>query len=70
MKLEEDLKAYRYVREQIDLTVTPEGFVTLPAWQSALFVKEYEHQRTNALSWFALFVVMIFWILFEIFIFT
>jgi len=61
MKLEEDLKAVRYIRECIDLTVTPEGFVTLPAWQFALFVKEYENQRTNSLLWFAMFVLIVAW---------
>ena len=63
MKLEEDLKEYRYIRERIDLTVTPEGFVTLPAWQFALFVKEYnEHRRSNIL-YFSLFILLAVWFL-------
>ena len=66
MKLEEDLKAVRYIRECVDLTVTPEGFVILPAWQFALFVKEYENQRTNSLLWFVMFVLIVAWYVFYI----
>jgi len=70
MKLEEDLKAVRYVRECIDLTVTPEGFVTLPAWQFALFVKEYEEHRRSNIMWFAMFIVLAVWTLIYIILFT
>ena len=63
MKLEEDLKAVRYIREEIDLTVTDEGFVILPAWQFALFVKEYETQRINSVLWFVMFVLIVAWFL-------
>jgi hypothetical protein len=61
MKLEEDLKAVRYIRECIDLTVSDEGFVMLPAWQFALFVREYEsHRRTN-IMWIAMFALLAVW---------
>jgi len=63
MKLEEDLKAIRYIREQIDLSVTEDGFVVLPAWQFALFVKEFEEQRINSITWFGMFVLMVVWFL-------
>lgn len=63
MKLEEDLKAIRYIRECIDLTVTDEGFVVLPAWQFVLFVKEYEDKRINSLMWFGMFVLIVAWFL-------
>jgi len=58
MKLEEDLKAVRYIRECIDLIVNDEGFVILPAWQFALFVKEYESHRYNSIIWFAMFALV------------
>ena len=63
MKLEEDLKAVRYIRECIDLTVNEDGFVILPAWQFALFVKEYENYRYNNIIWFGMFVLMVVWFL-------
>ena len=63
MKLEEDLKAVRYIRECIDLTVNEDGFVILPAWQFALFVKEYETQRINSVLWFVMFVLIVAWFL-------
>ena len=63
MKLEEELKAVRYIRESVDLSVTDEGFVVLPAWQFALFVKEYESQRQNSIMWFAMFVLVVVWYL-------
>ena len=63
MKLEEDLKATRYIREKIDLIVNEEGYVVLPAWQFALFVKEYENQRMNSIMWFAMFVLIVVWYL-------
>ena len=63
MKLEEDLKASRYIREEIDLTVTAEGFVTLPSWQFALFVKAYEEYRRSNIMWFAMFVLVVLWFL-------
>ena len=63
MKLEEDLKATRYVREKIDLIVNEEGYVILPAWQFALFVREYQEQRTNAIMWLAMFVLVVVWYL-------
>ena len=61
MKLEEDLKATRYIRERIDLIVNEEGYVILPAWQFALFVKEYENQRTNSILWLGMFGLMVVW---------
>ena len=64
MKLEEDLKATRYIREHIDLIVNEEGFVILPAWQFALFVREYQEQRTNLFGWIGLFVLLAVWFLF------
>ena len=63
MKLEENLKAVKYIRDEIDLTVTEEGFVILPAWQFALFVQEYEDRRTNGLLWFGMFVLIVAWFL-------
>ena len=63
MKLEEDLKAVRYIRECIDLTVTDEGFVVLPAWQFALFVKQYESHRQSNLMWIAMFALLLAWFL-------
>ena len=63
MKLEEDLKAVRYIRECVDLSVTDEGFVVLPAWQFALFVKEYESQRQNSVLWFVMFALIVVWFL-------
>lgn len=66
MKLEENLKAVKYIRDEIDLTVTEEGFVILPAWQFALFVKEYEERRTNGLLWFGMFVLIVAWFLIDI----
>ncbi len=65
MKLEEDLKATRYIREHIDLIVNEEGYVILPAWQFALFVKEYEERRTNGLLWFGMFVLIVAWFLID-----
>ncbi len=63
MKLEEDLKATRYIREHIDMIVNEEGYVILPAWQFALFVKEYEDKRINSLMWFGMFVLIVAWFL-------
>ena len=63
MKLEEDLKAVRYIRECIDLVVNDEGFVIMPAWQFALFVKAYESYRYNSFAWLGLFVIMAAWFL-------
>ena len=63
MKLEEVLKATRYIREHIDLIVNEEGYVILPAWQFALFVKEYEDKRINSLMWFGMFVLIVAWFL-------
>lgn len=61
MKLEEDLKSVRYIRECIDLVVNDDGFVVLPAWQFALFVKEYESYRRSTIAWFGLFVILAMW---------
>ena len=61
MKLEEDLKAVRYIRECIDLVVNDEGFVIMPAWQFALFVKAYESHRRSTIMWFAVFVLLAVW---------
>lgn len=58
MKLEEDLKAVRYVRERIDLTVDENGNVSLPAWQFALFVDRYENLRQSNFGWIALLLVL------------
>jgi len=58
MKLEEDLKAVRYIRERIDLIVNDEGYVILPAWQFALFVQEYERHRFNTIMWFVIYTMM------------
>ncbi len=63
MKLEEDLKAVRYIRECIDLTVNDDGFVILPAWQFALFVKEYQSYRHSTIGWFAGFILLAVWFL-------
>ena len=63
MKLEEDLKSVRYIRECIDLSVSEDGFVMLPAWQFALFVKEYQSYRHSTIMWFAMFILMIAWFL-------
>ena len=64
MKLEEDLKSVRYIRECIDLVVNDEGYVILPAWQFALLVKEYESYRYSTITWFALFLLLAVWFLF------
>ena len=61
MKLEEDLKAVRYIRECVDLIVNDEGFVILPAWQFALFVKEYQSYRSSTIMWFAVFALLAVW---------
>ena len=61
MKLEEDLKSVRYIRERIDLVVNEDGFVVLPAWQFALFVKEYESYRRSTIAWFVGFVLFVMW---------
>ena len=58
MKLEEDLKSVRYIRECIDLVVNDDGFVVLPAWQFALFVRRYEDHRLNLIMWFGMFVLI------------
>lgn len=63
MKLEEDLKAVRYVRECIDLTVDDNGFVILPAWQFALFVNRYESLRQGNYVWIALVLILAFFVL-------
>ena len=63
MKLEEDLKAVRYIRECIDLTVNDDGFVILPAWQFALFVKEYQSYRHSTIMWFTIFTLLAVWVL-------
>jgi len=63
MKLEEGLKATRYIREHIDLIVNEEGYVILPAWQFALFVKEYESQRINFIMGLGMFVIIVMWFL-------
>jgi len=63
MKLEEDLKAVRYIREYIDLVVNDEGFVILPAWQFALFVKDYERHRHGNILWFGMFALLVVWVL-------
>ena len=52
MKLEEDLKSVRYIREYIDLVVNDEGYVILPAWQFARFVDQYESYRYSTIMWF------------------
>lgn len=65
MKLEEDLKAVRYIRECIDLVVDENGNVTLPAWQFALFVREYENYRHSSFAWLALLLLAV--VLFIIF---
>ena len=62
MKLEEDLKAVRYIRECIDLTVSEDGFVSLPAWQFALFVRQYENHRFSNIMWIALFLLLAVWL--------
>ena len=64
MKLEEDLKAVRYIRERIDLIVNDEGYVILPAWQFALFVREYENYRSNTIVMLVMFLMIVVWILF------
>lgn len=66
MKLEEDLKESRYIREKIDLIVNEDGFVILPAWQFALFVKAYENHRTNSILWLGMFVLIVAWFLIDI----
>lgn len=63
MKLEEDLKAVRYVRECIDLTVDDNGYVILPAWQFALFVKRYEDLRYSNYGCLALVLLLAFFVL-------
>jgi hypothetical protein len=65
MKLEEDLKAVRYIRECIDLSVTAEGFVVLPAWQFALFVKEYQSYRHSTIVWFGMFILIVAWFMID-----
>lgn len=64
MKLEEDLKSVRYIRECIDLSVSEDGFVMLPAWQFALFVRQYESHRFSNIMWIALFLLLAVWFLF------
>ena len=64
MKLEEDLKATRYIRERVDLTVNEDGFVILPAWQFALFVREYENYRSNTIVLLVMFLMITVWFLF------
>ena len=63
MKLEEDLKAVRYIRERVDLIVNDEGFVILPAWQFARFVDEYESYRRSNFVWLAVILLMAVWFL-------
>ena len=58
MKLEEDLKAVRYIRDRIDLIVNDEGYVILPAWQFARFVDEYESYRRSTFAWLAMFLLL------------
>ena len=57
MKLEEDLKSVRYIREYIDLVVNDEGYVILPAWQFARFVDQYESYRTSTIMWFLILAI-------------
>jgi len=58
MKLEEDLKSVRYIRECVDLVVNEEGYVILPAWQFVLLVKEYENYRQSIIMWAALVLLL------------
>ena len=62
MKLEEDLKAVRYIRERVDLVVNEKGQVILPAWQFALFVREYENHRFSNIMWVTLFLLLAVWL--------
>ena len=66
MKLIEDLKAVRYIRDRIDLVVNEEGFVILPAWQFARFVDEYESYRQSTFAWLAMFLLTVFVFMFWI----
>ena len=61
MKLEEDLKEIRLIRERMDLIVNDDGSVTLPAWQFVLFVKEYASYRHSTIAWFGLFALLAAW---------
>jgi len=61
MKLEEDLKEIRHIRERMDLDVTDHGFVIVPAWQFVLFVKEYQSYRHSTFAWFGMFVILAAW---------
>jgi len=61
MKLEEALKASRYIREHIDLAVNEEGYVILPAGQFALFVKTYENHRDSTLMLLGMFLLIAVW---------
>jgi len=62
MKLEEELKSVRYIREEIDLTVSEDGFISLPAWQFARFVDRYESYRSNTIIFLALFAIVVVWL--------
>lgn len=66
MKLEEDLKEVRYIRDRIDLVVNDEGYVILPAWQFARFVDEYVSYRQSTFAWLAMFLLVAFVFLFLI----
>ena len=66
MKLEEDLKEVRYIRDRIDLVVNEEGFVILPAWQFARFVDEYVGYRQSTFAWLAMFLLTVFVFMFWI----
>ena len=59
MNLEEEVRDVRYIRERIDLIVTEDGNVILPAWQFALFVHKFEEYRQTILNWFALTLLLV-----------
>ena len=61
MKLEEDLKEIRLIRERMDLIVNDDGTVTLPAWQFVLFAREYTSYRHSTIAWFGLFALLALW---------
>lgn len=64
MKLEEDLKAVRYIRNHIDLIVNEEGYVILPAWQFVRLVDEYENHRRSSIMWLVVLLLLVVWFVF------
>jgi hypothetical protein len=60
MKIIDWLKGQKLNLETCDLVESEEGFISLPAWQWAMFVHEYENYRYNSYLWIAMFLLAIF----------